>query len=41
MQWFDALVVQAALTSNAATLYSEDMQHGRQFGALTVVNPFF
>ena len=37
---FDAMVVEAALRAEAQTLYSEDMQHGQRFGALTVVNPF-
>ena len=40
MQWFDALMVDAALAAGATTLYSEDMQHGQRFGELTVVNPF-
>ena len=29
-----------ALRSGATTLYSEDMQHGRRFGSLTITNPF-
>jgi predicted nucleic acid-binding protein len=37
---FDAMVVEAALRAEAKTLYSEDMQHGQQYGSLTVVNPF-
>ena len=37
---FDAMVVEAALRAQAHTLYSEDMQHGQQYGPLTVVNPF-
>lgn len=40
MQWFDALMVQAALSASATTLYSEDMQHGQRFDGLTIVNPF-
>ena len=40
MQWFDALMVDAALSAGATTLYSEDMQHGKRFGELTVMNPF-
>jgi len=40
MQWWDALIVEAALRANAEVLYSEDLQHGQRFGALTVVNPF-
>ena len=40
MQWFDALMVDAAVSAGAKTLYSEDMHHGQRFGELTVVNPF-
>ncbi len=37
---WDALIVQAAIDAGCTTLYSEDLQHGMQFGALAVVNPF-
>ena len=37
---YDALIVAAALEARCDTLYSEDLQHGRRFGGLTVVNPF-
>lgn len=37
---WDALIVQAALEGCCDTLYSEDFQAGRRFGALVVVNPF-
>jgi predicted nucleic acid-binding protein len=37
---WDALVVRAALVSGCRTLYSEDLQHGRRFEALEVVDPF-
>lgn len=37
---FDAAILQAALDSGCAVLYSEDFQTGRRFGALEVVNPF-
>lgn len=40
VQWWDALIIEAALRANAEVLYSEDLQHGQRFGALTVVNPF-
>jgi predicted nucleic acid-binding protein len=40
VQWWDALIVAAALRSGASTLLSEDMQHGRKFGPLTIRNPF-
>ncbi|WP_076997175.1 PIN domain-containing protein [Variovorax sp. KK3] len=37
---FDAMIVQAAIRSGADILYSEDLQHGREFGPLKLVNPF-
>jgi predicted nucleic acid-binding protein len=40
LSWFDALIVQAAIDARCDTLYSEDLQHGRKFGGLEVVNPF-
>lgn len=36
----DSLIVAAALESGVSTLYTEDLQHGRQFDHLTIVNPF-
>ena len=38
--WYDAIIVQTAIDARCTTLYSEDMQHGRKFGGLEVVNPF-
>jgi predicted nucleic acid-binding protein len=35
----DALVVQAAQTSGAEILYSEDLAHRQAYGSLRVVNP--
>jgi predicted nucleic acid-binding protein len=40
LRWWDALIVAAALRSGAKMLLSEDMQHGRKFGELTIRNPF-
>ncbi len=40
LQWWDALILEAALRANANTLLSEDGQHGQRFGALVVHNPF-
>lgn len=40
LSWFDALIVQAAIDARCDTLYSEDLQRGRKFGGLEVVNPF-
>jgi len=39
-RFYDCLIVAAALESGAETLYSEDLQHGRNFGHLRIVNPF-
>jgi predicted nucleic acid-binding protein len=38
--FFDALIIAAAIEAGCDTLYSEDLQHGRTFGGLTIVNPF-
>ena len=44
VQWqlsiWDAMVVEAALRSGAATLFTEDLNAGQRFGGLAVVNPF-
>lgn len=37
---YDALIVASALEAGCDTLFSEDLQHGRNFGSLTIVNPF-
>jgi predicted nucleic acid-binding protein len=37
---WDALMVQAALDAQCEVLYTEDLQAGRRFGSLEVVNPF-
>ena len=37
---YDAMIVAAALEAGCDTLFSEDMQHQRAFGALRIVNPF-
>ena len=37
---WDALIVQAALDAKCNELLTEDMQHGRRFGELEIVNPF-
>ena len=38
--FYDALIVAAAIEAGCDTLFSEDMQHGRSLGGLTIVNPF-
>lgn len=40
LSFYDALIIAAALEAGCDTLYSEDMQHGREFGGLTIINPF-
>ena len=38
--FYDALIVASAIEAGCETLYSEDMQHGRTIGTLTIRNPF-
>ncbi len=38
--FWDALIVEAALTAGCKTLYSEDMQHGQVVDGLRIENPF-
>ena len=38
--FWDALIVEAALSRGCTTLVSEDLQDGRRFGTLAVENPF-
>jgi predicted nucleic acid-binding protein len=40
LAFYDALIVASATEAGCDTLFTEDMQHGRKFGSLTVVNPF-
>ncbi|MEQ4204448.1 PIN domain-containing protein [Actinopolymorpha sp. B17G11] len=40
VSFWDALIVEAARRAGASRLLTEDLQHGRTFGALTVENPF-
>jgi predicted nucleic acid-binding protein len=40
LSWYDSLIVSAAQQAGCHTLYSEDLQHGQQFGAVTVQDPF-
>jgi predicted nucleic acid-binding protein len=37
---YDSLIVAAALSAGCGTLYSQDLQHGRRFGSLTIIDPF-
>ena len=38
--YYDSLTVAAALTAGCRTLYTQDLQPGRRFESLTVVDPF-
>ncbi len=38
--FWDALIVEAARRAKARILYTEDLQHGRDFDGLVVENPF-
>lgn len=40
LNWYDSLIVAAALQAQCSVLYSEDFQHGRSFGQLRVEDPF-
>ena len=40
LSYWDAAIVAAAKLLRCRTLFSEDLQHGQEFGALRVVNPF-
>jgi predicted nucleic acid-binding protein len=39
ISFWDALVVQAAQSSGAEVLYSEDLSDGQQYGTVRAVNP--
>lgn len=40
LSFYDALIVASALEAGVRRLLSEDMQAGRRFGDLEIVNPF-
>ncbi|WP_027581627.1 PIN domain-containing protein [Bradyrhizobium sp. Ai1a-2] len=40
LSFYDALIVAAAIEAGCATVYSEDMQHGRAIGGVRIINPF-
>ena len=40
LSWWDALIIAAAQTCECKVLLTEDLQHGQEFGAVRVVNPF-
>jgi predicted nucleic acid-binding protein len=39
-RFYDSLIVASALQSGSRILYSEDLQEGRRFGDLEILNPF-
>ena len=38
--WYDALIVTASIEAKCSWLITEDLQHGRKIGSVTVHNPF-
>lgn len=40
LQWWDALILEAALRAGADVLVTQDGQHGQRFGKLVIENPF-
>ena len=40
ISFWDALIVQAAIHGGAKTIYTEDLQHGRELDGLKIENPF-
>jgi predicted nucleic acid-binding protein len=40
LHFYDALIVASAIEAGCDTLFSEDLQHGRRFGGLRIVDPF-
>jgi predicted nucleic acid-binding protein len=38
--WYDALIIAAAGEAKCSWLISEDLEHGRKIGSVTVHNPF-
>lgn len=40
LAFYDALIIASAIAANCDTLFSEDLQHGRRFGGLVIINPF-
>ena len=39
LSFWDSLIIQAANVASVNRLYSEDLSHGQQYGALQLVNP--
>ncbi|MDR0274052.1 MAG: PIN domain-containing protein [Burkholderiaceae bacterium] len=41
LQWWDALILEAALRAKAGVLVTGDGQYGQRFGSLVIENPFY
>jgi len=39
--FYDSLILAAALQGGCSVIYTEDMKHGQEIGAMRIVNPFF
>ena len=40
LAWYDSVIVAGAIEAQCSILYSEDLQHGQEFGDLRIENPF-
>ena len=40
VSFWDALIIRSAQQARCARIYSEDLQHGRRFDGVEIVNPF-
>jgi predicted nucleic acid-binding protein len=40
INWYDSIIIAAALESQCSTLLTEDLNHGQRFGHVQVQNPF-
>ncbi|MGA3053412.1 MAG: PIN domain-containing protein [Candidatus Korobacteraceae bacterium] len=40
LSWYDSLILTGAIEARCSILYSEDMQHGQEFGDLRIEDPF-
>ena len=38
--WWDAIIVNSAIESGSGILWSEDLNHGQEFGSVMIRNPF-
>lgn len=40
VNYWDALIIAAAISANCSTLYTEDLSHGQSIAGIKIVNPF-